>query len=143
MTIALIKCASIRDNGYHHVKGNCSHQVSLHLGTTAPIKSKVMRSFLWKGNSKVAWEVVCLPKQEGGLGIRRLESFNTALIAAHIWRLFNSMDSLWVKWIHTYRLRGRNFWDVYVEVICLGVGGRFFILGLLLGNFFGIILGMV
>ncbi|PWA75587.1 RNA-directed DNA polymerase, eukaryota, Reverse transcriptase zinc-binding domain protein [Artemisia annua] len=22
------------------------------------------------------------------------------------------MDSLWVKWIHTYRLRGRSFWDV-------------------------------
>jgi hypothetical protein len=73
---------------------------------------QLMRGFLWKGFSKVAWEVVCLPKEEGGLGIRRLEFFNTALIAAHIWRLFTSMDSLWVKWIHTYRLRGRNFWDV-------------------------------
>ena len=79
---------------------------------------QLMRGFLWssraghKGVPKVAWEVVCLPKQEGGLGIRRLESFNSALIAAHIWRLFNSMDSLWVRWIHTYRLRGRNFWDV-------------------------------
>ncbi|PWA56937.1 reverse transcriptase domain, Reverse transcriptase zinc-binding domain protein [Artemisia annua] len=71
----------------------------------------LIAAHIWR-YSKVAWEVVCLPKEEGGLGIRRLEFFNTALIAAHIWRLFNSMDSLWVKWIHTYRLRGRNFWDV-------------------------------
>ncbi|GJW72050.1 hypothetical protein Tco_0128967 [Tanacetum coccineum] len=28
-----------------------------------------------KGKSKVAWEVVCLPKYEGGLGLRRLELF--------------------------------------------------------------------
>ncbi|GKC24984.1 polypyrimidine tract-binding protein homolog 2 isoform X1 [Tanacetum coccineum] len=39
----------------------------------------LMRGFLWspsslkKGRSKVAWEVVCLPKNEGGLGIRRLK----------------------------------------------------------------------
>ncbi|PWA56768.1 reverse transcriptase domain, Reverse transcriptase zinc-binding domain protein [Artemisia annua] len=25
------------------------------------------------------------------------------------------MDSLWVKWIHTYRLRCRNFWDVPIR----------------------------
>jgi hypothetical protein len=31
--IALIECVSIRDNGYHHVKGNCSLQVSKYLGT--------------------------------------------------------------------------------------------------------------
>ncbi|GJU10631.1 hypothetical protein Tco_1133027 [Tanacetum coccineum] len=39
---------------------------------------QLMRGFLWcqgdmrKGKAKVAWEVVCLPKKEGGLGIRRL-----------------------------------------------------------------------
>ncbi|GKC40118.1 putative RNA-directed DNA polymerase, partial [Tanacetum coccineum] len=54
-----------------------------------------MRNFLWspgaslKGKAKVAWDVVCLPKDEGGLGIRR-----------------------WVKWIHAYKLCGRNFWDI-------------------------------
>ncbi|GJW73196.1 putative reverse transcriptase domain, reverse transcriptase zinc-binding domain protein [Tanacetum coccineum] len=40
---------------------------------------QVIRGFLWcqgemkKGKAKVAWEVVCLPNKEGGLGIRRLE----------------------------------------------------------------------
>ncbi|GJX81111.1 hypothetical protein Tco_0329260 [Tanacetum coccineum] len=44
-----------------------------------------MRGFLWchgsmrRGMAKVAWEDVCLPKEEGGIGIRRLGTFNQAL----------------------------------------------------------------
>ncbi|GJS97983.1 hypothetical protein Tco_0819153 [Tanacetum coccineum] len=60
-----------------------------------------MRQFLWchgssgKGKSKVAWEIACLPKHEGGLGIRRLECFNSALMASHIWKLLTLKESLW------------------------------------------------
>ncbi|GKA50952.1 probable kinetochore protein NUF2 [Tanacetum coccineum] len=76
----------------------------------------LMRGFmsrsLKKGKSKVAWEVVCLPKDEGGLGIRRLECFNSALMVAHIWKLLSLKESLWVKWIHEYKLNRRNFWDI-------------------------------
>ncbi|GKB64526.1 RNA-directed DNA polymerase, eukaryota, reverse transcriptase zinc-binding domain protein [Tanacetum coccineum] len=79
---------------------------------------QVMRGFLWcqgemrKGKAKVAWEDVCLPKKEGGLGIRRLEAFNKALISSHIWSLLSHKESLWVKWIHTYKLNGRTFWEI-------------------------------
>ncbi|GKC61013.1 putative reverse transcriptase domain, reverse transcriptase zinc-binding domain protein [Tanacetum coccineum] len=79
---------------------------------------QLMRGFLWspsslkKGRSKVAWEVVCLPKNEGGLGIRRLKVFNSALMIAHIWKLLSLKESLWVKWIHEYKLKGRSFWDI-------------------------------
>nr|GFA77415.1 hypothetical protein [Tanacetum cinerariifolium] len=51
---------------------------------------QIMRGFLWcqgglgRGKAKVAWDVVCLPKDEGGLGIRRLELFNKALMTSHI-----------------------------------------------------------
>nr|GEX25341.1 hypothetical protein [Tanacetum cinerariifolium] len=47
---------------------------------------QIMRNFLWcptgnsKGKAKVSWDEVCLPKDEGGLGIRRLDSFNSALM---------------------------------------------------------------
>ncbi|GJQ97557.1 polypyrimidine tract-binding protein homolog 2 isoform X1 [Tanacetum coccineum] len=41
------------------------------------------------GKAKVAWELVCLPKDEGGLGIRRLEPFNSALLVSHIWNLLS------------------------------------------------------
>nr|GEX78415.1 hypothetical protein [Tanacetum cinerariifolium] len=62
---------------------------------------QLMRQFLWshgssgKGKSKVSWEIVCLPKHEGGLGIRRLKSFNSALMASHIWKLLTLKESLW------------------------------------------------
>ncbi|GJW40181.1 hypothetical protein Tco_0066026 [Tanacetum coccineum] len=78
---------------------------------------QIMRGFLWcqgkmRNGKAVAWEVVCLPKDEGGLGIRRLESFNKALMTTHIWKLLSRKESLWVQWIHAYKLRGRNFWDL-------------------------------
>ncbi|KAJ0604634.1 putative RNA-directed DNA polymerase [Helianthus annuus] len=77
-----------------------------------------MRRFLWaqgnniKGKAKVNWSRVCLPKNEGGLGIRKLHDMNNALMVAHIWSILTNRESLWVKWIHSYRIRGRSFWDV-------------------------------
>ncbi|GJY19925.1 putative reverse transcriptase domain-containing protein [Tanacetum coccineum] len=50
---------------------------------------QLMRGFLWcqgemkKRKAKVAWDSVCMPK-----------------------------ESLWVKWVHTYKLKGHSFWDV-------------------------------
>ncbi|GJY92842.1 hypothetical protein Tco_0508624 [Tanacetum coccineum] len=43
---------------------------------------RIMESFLWKGRAKVAWELISIK------------------------------DSLWVKWVHSYKLKGRNFWDM-------------------------------
>ncbi|GKE04238.1 hypothetical protein Tco_1396256, partial [Tanacetum coccineum] len=65
-----------------------------------------------KGKAKVAWDFVCMSKHEGGLGIRRIEDFNIALMATHIWSIFTHRESLWVKWVHTYKLEGHSFWDV-------------------------------
>ncbi|GKF18970.1 hypothetical protein Tco_0063888, partial [Tanacetum coccineum] len=79
---------------------------------------QLMRGFLWcqgemkKGKAKVAWDSVCMPKHEGGLGIRRIDDFNVALMATHIWSILTHRESLWVKWVHTYKLKGRSFWDV-------------------------------
>nr|XP_043629999.1 uncharacterized protein LOC122601298 [Erigeron canadensis] len=42
---------------------------------------------LKKGKVKVTRDSVCLPKEERGLGVQKLEQFNVALIAGHIWRL--------------------------------------------------------
>ncbi|GJS29317.1 putative RNA-directed DNA polymerase, eukaryota, reverse transcriptase zinc-binding domain protein [Tanacetum coccineum] len=65
-----------------------------------------LESRMKKGKAKVAWEAVCLPHYEGGLGIRRLDDFNVLI----------NKESLWVQWIHSYKLKGRSFWDVP----CLG-----------------------
>ncbi|GJY92691.1 putative RNA-directed DNA polymerase, eukaryota, reverse transcriptase zinc-binding domain protein, partial [Tanacetum coccineum] len=72
-------------------------------------------SELKRGKAKIAWEDICLPKCEGGLGLHNLEVFNYALMTTHIWNIISSKDSLWVRWIHTYKLRGRTTWDVPVK----------------------------
>ncbi|GJX13048.1 hypothetical protein Tco_0204806, partial [Tanacetum coccineum] len=79
---------------------------------------QIMRGFLWcqgklgGGKAKVAWNVVCLPMDEGGLDIRRLDDFNKALMTTQVWKLLVRKESLWVEWIHVYKLRGRSFWDI-------------------------------
>ncbi|GJU69972.1 polypyrimidine tract-binding protein homolog 2 isoform X1 [Tanacetum coccineum] len=59
--------------------------------------------------------IAFLSIDEGGLGIRRLEHFNSALLVSHIWNLLSLKESLWVKWVHAYKLNGRNFWDVPIR----------------------------
>nr|GEW15224.1 hypothetical protein [Tanacetum cinerariifolium] len=66
-----------------------------------------------RGKAKVAWDDICLPIREGGLGLRCLEVFNLALMTTHIWHIISNKELLWVRWIHTYKLRGHTFWDIY------------------------------
>ena len=81
-----------------------------------------LRSFLWKGSelvstgAKVSWSRVCLPIEEGGLGIKHLEHWNRAAIIKHLWFLSSGQISSWSSWVHSYLLKGKSFW----EVICPG-----------------------
>ncbi|GKF20337.1 hypothetical protein Tco_0068975, partial [Tanacetum coccineum] len=65
-----------------------------------------------KGKAKVAWDSICMPKHKGGLGARRIDDFHVALMATHIWSILTNRESLWVNWVHMYKLKGRSFWDV-------------------------------
>ncbi|KAL0416630.1 UNVERIFIED_CONTAM: hypothetical protein Slati_3494900 [Sesamum latifolium] len=59
---------------------------------------QLCRNFLW--NSKrapVAWEEICHPKEEAGLGIRHIQSWNVALLARVLWNIHRKTDTLWVK----------------------------------------------
>ena len=75
-----------------------------------------LRAFLWAGVStrkvtvKVAWNDICLPKDEGGLGIPNIIVANRAYMAKHIWDLASKKDTLWVKWCHTYMIKDKCFW---------------------------------
>ncbi|KAL0304753.1 UNVERIFIED_CONTAM: hypothetical protein Sangu_3066700 [Sesamum angustifolium] len=77
-----------------------------------------MRKFLWQGsagagNAKVAWDQLCQPKSEGGLGLRKLITVNQALILKQLWRLLqNDGTSIWVDWIHHNRLRNTTIWTL-------------------------------
>ncbi|XP_071695806.1 uncharacterized protein [Rutidosis leptorrhynchoides] len=66
---------------------------------------KILKGFLWsqsgsaKGKARVAWKDVCLPKDQGGSGLK---------IIAH-------KDSLWGKWVNLIKLKGGSIWDVNVK----------------------------
>ncbi|KAL8463730.1 hypothetical protein ACS0TY_034404 [Phlomoides rotata] len=70
------------------------------------------RLLLWgKKRPPVSWSSVCLPKEEGGLGIRDIKIWNQALLAKVLWSIHNKADSLWIKWIHSYYLPNTTFWN--------------------------------
>ncbi|GJV62086.1 hypothetical protein Tco_1468186 [Tanacetum coccineum] len=80
--------------------------------------NKQINNFLWnqndctKGRDKVAWKNVCKFKQKGGLGLKDLGVWNKAMIVKHLWHIVIDKESLWVKWINTEKLKGRNFWEI-------------------------------
>ena len=43
------------------------------------------------------WAKVCMPVQKGGLGIRQLRKFNSALLGKWLWRHGMERDALWRK----------------------------------------------
>ncbi|KAK4381000.1 polyprotein [Sesamum angolense] len=79
---------------------------------------KRFRTFLWKGTSssgypKVAWEAVCRPIEEGGLGIKDILALNRALMSKHLWAIIKrDRTSIWVDWIIQVRLRDCSIWTV-------------------------------
>lgn len=83
---------------------------------------RLCSAFLWSGpelkssKAKVCWKDVCLPKREGGLGLKPLKEINIALCLKLLWRLFSSRSLLWVKWIHCYLIRKSSFWSMKSNV---------------------------
>ncbi|KAM6579884.1 hypothetical protein CsatA_003658 [Cannabis sativa] len=77
----------------------------------------VCRCFLWTGKSimegagAVAWESLCCPKKEGGLGLLNIAQWNVAAMFKHIWAVANENDNLWVKWVDCVYIKNHNWWE--------------------------------
>ncbi|KAL1198665.1 putative ribonuclease H protein [Cardamine amara subsp. amara] len=77
--------------------------------------------FLWAGNlekqttAKVSWKDMCLPKSEGGLGLRDFVSWNKVLTLRLFWLLISGSSSLWVAWNREHRLKRTNIWAVEIQ----------------------------
>ncbi|CAN1173743.1 Putative ribonuclease H protein At1g65750 [Linum perenne] len=63
----------------------------------------IIRNFVWGGSltkSKVhllAWDSICRPKDQGGLGLRKARELNQAYLMKLGWTILNSPDKLWVQ----------------------------------------------
>ncbi|KAI8527725.1 hypothetical protein RHMOL_Rhmol12G0096800 [Rhododendron molle] len=81
-------------------------------------------AFLWSGGelnhkcAKVKWANVCAPKDEGGLGFRRVKDCNAVAMCKLLWDLSKKADSLWIKWVHTYIIKGQNMWHMVIPADC-------------------------
>lgn len=70
------------------------------------------RVFLWGSKvGRVAWKQVCLPREKGGLGLLDLRSWNKALLAKTLWNIHTKKDTLGVKWVNEFFLRGWSIWE--------------------------------
>lgn len=68
---------------------------------------KARRHCLWRKSSNIteksqslaSWNLVCKPKDKGGLGIIDLEYQNIALLTKHLDKFYNKHNLPWVKLI--------------------------------------------
>ncbi|XP_074293397.1 uncharacterized protein LOC141620421 [Silene latifolia] len=72
----------------------------------------ICRNYLWERSTefskapRVAWAKVCVPKKEGGLGLKQSENWNAALIGKLVWWIVVKQNKLWVQWFHHVYLKG-------------------------------------
>lgn len=104
----------------------------------------LIHNFLWSGNevdphkAKVASRDICCPKNQGSLGLKPLYVWNQALVAKLIWRLLvGDRESLWVQWVHTYRIKGACFWLLKTPYACLWYWRKLLLLRGILKLLFG------
>ena len=84
----------------------------------APVRHKIekaCRRFIWDGNSKshrmsmVGWEKICMPKQYGGLGFKKMDEMNQAMLMKLSWEVVSKSDKLWVQvFCSKYGVESRN-----------------------------------
>ncbi|XP_031111997.1 uncharacterized protein LOC116015970 [Ipomoea triloba] len=78
-----------------------------------------IRRFIWGGTPQkrkchlVRWDVVTLPKNQGGLGIRTTKDVNLAIMAKLGWRLMKESESLWAKVLKSKYAHGKHRFEIF------------------------------
>ena len=67
----------------------------------------------------MAWDDLCLPKEEGGLGLPSLMEWNTAQIIHYLWLIVNKDEtSLWSSWVLRTVIKRKHFWVLPIPFDC-------------------------
>lgn len=73
--------------------------------------TSIGRNFLTNENSKkafVAWATMCQPRSTGGLNILDFFIWNKTAFGELLLAVSMKKDELWVLWVHSYHIKGRN-----------------------------------
>ncbi|XP_019236742.1 PREDICTED: uncharacterized protein LOC109216980 [Nicotiana attenuata] len=81
------------------------------------------RSYIWPGSNTItkralrAWEKMCFPKSAGGYNLLNIRVWNRAAITNVYWDLAQKKDKVWIKWIHTYYIKGfaKTVWGRHLQ----------------------------
>ncbi|KAF5202711.1 hypothetical protein FRX31_007703 [Thalictrum thalictroides] len=47
-----------------------------------------------------------------------MEVTNHAANMRHLWHIFRNRDTMWVKWVKSYLIKDRNFWQLKIPKDC-------------------------
>ncbi|XP_031114462.1 uncharacterized protein LOC116018116 [Ipomoea triloba] len=82
---------------------------------------KVMNSFWWgcegdrvRGIRWKSWEILCVPKQFGGMRFGRIREFNIAMLGKQVWRLINQLSSLLARTYKAKYYANNNFFEAHL-----------------------------
>ncbi|XP_050229118.1 uncharacterized protein LOC126678260 [Mercurialis annua] len=85
------------------------------LKITSRITSWNMKYLSYTGSSSgrkyggIAWETVCQKKKSGGLGIKKVDLWNTAAVMKQVWIMLTNKCSLWPHWVIQNKLKKLSY----------------------------------
>jgi hypothetical protein len=92
----------------------------------------MFKNFWWGFPSKKtrnlslkSWDSLCLPKDQGGLGFRKMKEVNLALISKLGWKLHTNFNSAWVAHLQGKYLSSGTFLSPLPILLLLGSGKEF------------------
>lgn len=80
--------------------------------------NSILARFLWGSKDqhrpmyKVKWEICCLSKEDGGLGLCDVEMSGKVAAFKNVWELLTKKDNIWTRWIKGGVMRNQSFWQV-------------------------------
>ena len=80
---------------------------------------QIFKNFQWgypssktRNLSLKSWDSLCLPKEQGGLGFRKMKDVKLALISKLGWKLHSNLDSMWVAQLRGKYLSSGSFFSL-------------------------------